>query len=137
MSGIKYTGGQAFLKLYVSDGQNFGANDDGTLRINGTVLATGGIFQGAAPKAPGAGVSNGSLTDIETFDITSFLVPGQNTLHVTLDAGFNDAISAVVAAVDLPAGAAPVPEPSEYLLMAAGVLVLFLSYRSKLVRSAL
>jgi PEP-CTERM motif len=107
------------------------------LRINGTAIAAGGIFQGNAPKAPGAGVSNGSLTDVETFDITSLLVPGQNSLHVTLDAGSDDAISAVVAAVDLPAGAAPpVPEPSTYLLMAAGVAVLLLSYRLKLVGSA-
>jgi hypothetical protein len=54
LSGINYTSGKAFLTLYVSDGQNFGPNDDGTLRINGTPLATGGIFQGSAPKAQGA-----------------------------------------------------------------------------------
>jgi hypothetical protein len=78
------------------------------------------------------------LTDVETFDIISFLAPGQNSLHMTLDPGFNDAISAVVAAVDLPAGAAPVPEPTSacLLLIGAGVVVL-LSYRSKLIRSAL
>jgi hypothetical protein len=118
LSGINYTSGSAFLTLYVSDGQDFGPNDDGTLRVNGVPLATGGIFQGVAPKAPGAGVSNGSLTDIVTYDITSFLTPGTNSLHVTLDAGFDDALSAIVAAVDLPAGAAPpvAPEPGTYLL---------------------
>ncbi len=123
LSGIDYTTGKAFLTLYVSDGQNFGPNDDGTLRVNGTAIASGGIFQGSAAKAPGAGVSNGSLTDVETFDITSLLSPGMNSLHVTLDAGFSDALSAVVAAVDLPAGAAPpstVPEPSTLLLVGAG-----------------
>lgn len=44
------------------------------------------------------------VPDVETFDITSLLVPGSNSLNVTLDAGFDDAISAIVAAVDLPAG---------------------------------
>jgi hypothetical protein len=78
LSGINYTSGKAFLTLYVSDGQDFSSSDDGTLRINGTSIATGGIFQGSAVKVPGAGVSNGSLTDVETFDITSFLTPGQN-----------------------------------------------------------
>lgn len=127
LSGINYTSGSAFLTLYVSDGQNFGPNDDGTLRVNGIPLASGGIFQGVAPKAPGAGVSNGSLTDIESFNITSFLTPGMNSLNVTLNAGFSDALSAVVAAVDLPAGAAPpaTPEPGTYLLAVSGLLAAY------------
>jgi hypothetical protein len=129
LSGINYTSGKAFLTLYVSDGQDFGPNDDGTLRVNGQALATGGIFQGSSPRAPGAGVSNGSLTDVEQFDITSFLSPGMNSLEITLDAGFSDALSAVAALVDLPAGAAPpppsVPEPGEFGLMAIGLVVLW------------
>jgi hypothetical protein len=130
LSGINYTSGSAFLTLYVSDGQDFGPNDDGTLRVNGTALATGGIFQGLSAKAPGAGVSNGSLTDIVTFDITSFLTPGSNSLHITLDAGFSDALSAVVAAVDLPAGAAPspAPEPGTWLLTGTAIIAA-LGYR--------
>ncbi len=129
LSGIKYSGGNAYLTMYVSDGQNFGPNDDGTLRVNGVSLATGGIFQGSSPRAPGAGVSNGSLTDVEQFNITSFLTPGMNSLNITLDAGFDDAISAVVAAVDLPAGAAPppptVPEPGVFGLVGVGLLGLW------------
>ena len=127
LSGINYTSGQAFLQLLVSDGQNFSPNDDGTLRVNGTAIATGGIFQGLGPRAPGAGVSNGSLIDLERFDITSLLSPGVNSLHITLDAGFDDALSAVVAVVDLPAGAAPnqpggeVPEPATLLLLGSGL----------------
>ena len=134
LSGINYSGGSAFLTLYVSDGQNFGPNDDGTLRVNGTSLATGGIFQGVAPKAPGAGVSNGSLTDVVVFDITSFLHIGANSLHVTLDAGFSDALSAIVAAVDLPAGAAPppVPEPGTFLLMGGGLALFGLALRKRI-----
>ena len=126
LSGINYSGGSAFLTMYVSDGQDFGPNDDGTLRVNGVSLATGGIFQGSSSRAPGAGVSNGSLTDLEQFDITSFLTPGMNSLNITLDAGFDDALSAVVAAVDLPAGAAPppptVPEPGVFGLVGLGLL---------------
>ena len=131
LPGINYTSGTANLVLYVSDGQNFSSSDDGTLRINGTTLATGGIFQGLSPRAPGAGVSNGSLTDIVTFDITSFLTPGSNTLHITLDAGFGDALSAVVAAADLPAGAAPpaAPEPATYLLVGGALILAGYRYR--------
>ncbi|HTS60435.1 MAG TPA: PEP-CTERM sorting domain-containing protein [Candidatus Acidoferrales bacterium] len=133
LSGINYTSGSAFLTLYVSDGQDFGPNDDGTLRVNGTALATGGIFQGLAPKAPGAGVSNGSLTDVVTFDISSFLTPGPNTLHITLDPGFSDALSAVVAAVDLPAGAAPpnAPEPATYLMVGGALIVAGYRFRRR------
>ncbi len=133
LSGINYTSGSAFLTLYVSDGQNFAPNDDGTISVNGTPIASGGIFQGTSAKAPGAGVSNGSLTDLETFDISSFLTPGPNSLHITLGPGFDDALSAVVAAVDLPAGAAPppppppgVPEPGTYVLVGAGLGVVAL-----------
>jgi hypothetical protein len=128
LSGIKYSGGSAFLTMYVSDGQDFSATDDGTLRVNGTPIATGGIFQGSSAKAPGAGVSNGSLTDVETFDITSLLTLGPNSLHITLDAGFDDALSAVVFAIDLPAGDAPpppgMPEPSSLALLSLGLVVL-------------
>ena len=124
LNGINYQGGQAFLTMIVSDGQNFGPNDDGTIMINGVALVSGGIFQGSSP---GVGVSNGSLWDTETFDITSFLTLGNNNLHITLDAGFSDALSAVVAAIDLPAGAAPpppntgVPEPLSLSLFGMGL----------------
>ena len=132
LNGINYTSGQAFLTMMVSDGQNFGPNDDGTLMINGVALASGGIFQGLAP---GSGVSNGSLWDTETFDITSFLTPGTNNLHITLDAGFSDALSAIMAAIDLPAGAAPpppgVPEPLSLSIFGMGLAGLYSLRRRK------
>jgi len=124
LSGINYTGGQVFLRMFVSDGQNFGANDDGTLRINGNALDVGGLFQG--DTLPGESpTGNGNLFDIVSFDISSFLVIGNNSLRVTLDAGFSDALSAVAAFIDLPAGAAPpirMPEPAPVALLALALL---------------
>lgn len=140
LSNIHYTGGTAALTMYVSDGQNFGPEDDGTLAVNGKTLATGGIFQGTSPRAPGAGVSNGSLTDVETFDVTSFLHMGDNSLNITLSPGFDDALSAVVAAIDLPAGDAPppppttTPEPSTYVLLGTGLLAIWRFRKSRLNR---
>jgi len=135
LPGINYTSGIANLTLLVSDGQNFGTNDDGTLEVNGSALASGGVFQGLAPRTPGAGVSNGSLFDVLQYDITAFLSPGPNTLSITLEPGFNDAVSAIVAAIDLPAGAAPppvvIPEPSTYTLLGAGLALLALRVRGR------
>jgi hypothetical protein len=132
LSGIGYTSGTASLSLHVSDGQDFGPNDDGTLRVNGAPLATGGIFQGNTLPSAGGGVENGNLWDIRSFDVTSFLNPGANTLTVQLDA-INDGISLIVAAVDV-ASAPPVsaiPEPETYALMLAGLAAIRLATRRR------
>ncbi len=134
LAGINYTSGQVFLRLFVSDGQNFGPNDDGTLRVNGTSIATGGIFQG--DTLPGESVGNGNLFDIRSFEISSLLSPGLNSVNLTLDAGFNDALSVIAAFIDLPAGAAPttgtVPEPGTLSLLTIS-LVGLLARRRKLI----
>src|SRR5262249_52350331 len=118
LNGIQYSAGQAFLTLMVSDGQDFGANDDGTISVNGSALTSGGIFQGGSLCCGTGPTGNGNLWDIKTYDITSFLSPGLNNLNVTLGAGINDAIADIVAVIDLPAGAAPpadIPEPASLL----------------------
>ena len=65
---------------------------------------------------------------MRSFDVTSFLSPGPNTLTVTTGVN-SDYLSLVALAIDLPAGAAPpppppIPEPETYALMAAGLAAL-------------
>jgi hypothetical protein len=104
LPGINYTSGSASMDMIVSDGQTF---SDNALTLNGqTLVPTGGIFQGDTVPTAGGGPSNGFLWDQKSFDITSFLTPSPNTL--TLTSGFtSDCLSLIVAAVNLPAGAAP------------------------------
>ncbi len=131
LAGINYSSGTARLSMHVSDGQNFGGTDDGTLLLNGSVLATGGIFQGDTTPRGEGGVDNGSLWDIRSFDVTSYLSPGVNALNFRMGQ-VNDALSLVAVAIDLPAGAAPpIPEPGTYALMLAGLAGLGLATRRR------
>ena len=124
LSGINYSSGTASVQLHVSDGQDFSGPDDGNLRINGTTVASGDIFNGNTTPFAAGGVSNGKLWDINSFAATAFLSPGSNALNIQLDS-VNDALSLVLAAIDLPAGAAPpvpaIPEPQTYALMLMGL----------------
>lgn len=123
LNNILYSGGDVSLQLHVSDGQNFGPNDDGTLSINGSPFLTGGIFQGdSTPANPGTTVGNGSLWDIRSFDLTALFTLGMNDLRVQLDA-VSDALSAIIAAIVLPAGAAP-PDPDPIPVPPAALLLL-------------
>jgi Protein of unknown function (DUF3344) len=131
LSGINYSGGLASISMHVSDGQNFSSFDDGDLLLNGSLLASGGIFQGDSTPFSTGGVANGKLWDIKTFDVTSFLAPGSNSLSVTM-ASENDALSLVAVIIDLPVGAAPpIPEPGNWALMLAGLLGLTVAVRGK------
>jgi hypothetical protein len=121
LNGINYSGGSASLVLHVSDGQNFGPADDGTLTVNGTALGTGGLYQGDGVQfGDGTFPSNGALWDIESFDITSLLVPGVNNLTLSQNA-VNDALSLIVAQFNLPVGSAPDPTPAPAALGLFGI----------------
>ena len=54
LNGINYTSGNANLTLMVSDGQNFGPSDDGTIQINGANLVSAASFRATrSAVAPG------------------------------------------------------------------------------------
>lgn len=102
LSGINYTSGNANIQLHVGDGQSFA---DAALLVNTSqIVPAGDIFQGNS-------VPGGTLWDIKSYDVTSFLSPGPNSLNLTT--GLNsDCLSLIAALIDLPAGAAPPPPPS-------------------------
>ena len=107
LSGINYTSGTASMQLHVADGQNFDPTDDDTLVLNTLVLDPGpDIFQGSSLPGGTGPTGNGNLWDIKTYDVTSYLSPGPNTLTLTTGL-INDCLGLVVAIIDLPAGAAP------------------------------
>lgn len=111
LPGINYSGGTANMQMHVADGQTF---QDAAITINNQpFLPAGGIFNGnTVPQVSNGPGNNGSLWDIRSFNVTSFLTLGVNTL--TLRTGvFSDCLALVVALVDLPAGAAPPDIPVE------------------------
>jgi hypothetical protein len=105
LPGITYTSGTAAITMHVSDGQ---VADDDALVLNGsTLVAAGPNFEGdSVPSGPFTAPAGGHLWDIHSYDVTSFLAPGPNTLTLTTGV-LSDCLSLVVAAIDLPAGAAP------------------------------
>ena len=112
LSGINYTNSgnnsRAFIQLHVADGQVFDTFDDDALRINGTIVAPAGlVFSGdSVPSANDGPRHNGNLWDIKTWEITSLLTLGLNSLSVSM--GYvegGDCLSLVLAVVDLPVGA--------------------------------
>lgn len=106
MPQIGFAGGTAQLGLHVSDGQDGTNYLDGELRLNGiTVFPAGTNFEGNTTPRSTGGAGNGSLWDIRNEDITSFLTPGTNTLHLTSPFA-NDCLSLVAITLSLPAGAA-------------------------------
>jgi hypothetical protein len=105
LPGINYVSGAAAITMHVSDGQV--ADDDALLLNSSTLVPAGPIFDGdTVPFGSFTAPSGGHLWDIKSFDVTSFLSPGPNTLTLTTGL-LSDCLSLVVAAIDLPAGAAP------------------------------
>jgi hypothetical protein len=103
LAGVPYPGsGSGSLDLVVADGQSI--FNDGALVLNGqTLVPAGAIFSGdSTPFGPSAGTHGGSLWDIKSFDITSFLQSGSNLLHLT-SAADQDFLSLVVAMANMPA----------------------------------
>jgi hypothetical protein len=111
ISGVSYPGGGATMDFVVGDGQTF---TDGALVVNGTTVAPAGqIFDGdTGPNYSDnpEGVT-GSLWDVESFDITSALTNGTQNVHLTSAAG-GDALSLVVAAVNVPVSAPVILGPA-------------------------
>ncbi len=106
LTGVQYPGaGAASLDLVVSDGQTF--SDDALVLSGGNgsryLVPSGNIFQGDSTPH-GASYNNGYLWDIKSFDITSDLGSGSNTLQLTTGLG-GDCLSLVVAAANTPVSA--------------------------------
>jgi hypothetical protein len=104
---VPYPGsGSASLDFVVSDGQT--ATDDALVLNGNTLVPTGGIFQGTT--LGGSFDANGSLWDVKSFDITSFLTQPSNDLHLTTGLA-TDCLSLVVAAANVPASAPIILSP--------------------------
>jgi hypothetical protein len=108
LPGINYSGGTASLMMTFADTQIF---EDDDFLVNGQVVADPvAVLNGSTVEA---GTGSPGLWDNQSYNIQPLLVPGDNT--VTLSGGGGaDCVSLIVAAVNLPAGAAPnQPPPTE------------------------
>lgn len=128
LNGINYASGSANMQLHVADGQTAG---DGILQVNGSTIGSGDMFPGDTDElvANGPFDASGGLWDIENFNITSLLAPGNNNLQMRLLPPSGDCVACVLVAIDLPAGSAPdqpddndVPEPGALALAGLGLI---------------
>ncbi|WP_293968552.1 PEPxxWA-CTERM sorting domain-containing protein [Sphingomonas sp.] len=124
LAGIDYISGAASMTLSISDGQS--VFPDGELKLNDTIIASGNWANGNTVQLGDGTLRNGRLWDVQTYDVTSFLAPGSNTLDLKV-APVSDALSLIVAQFSLPVGAAPpppttspVPEPATWAMFISG-----------------
>jgi hypothetical protein len=113
ISSVPYpgSGAAATLDFVVSDGQSA---EDPQLLINDQELAPAGPIFSGNTTPHGSFDANGDLWDVQSFDISSFLSQGSNTLHLTTGQdppGTVDCISAVVAAANVGASAPVIVAP--------------------------
>ena len=107
LPGIDYKGGNAQMRLSVSDGQPF---PDDAVVVNGSVLVGAGeIFDGNFAQIGPNKNPFQPLWDYRSFDVTGYLSPGNNNIHMTTGVN-SDCLSLVTATIDLPAGSSPGPQ---------------------------
>jgi hypothetical protein len=92
VSGFQYVAGTVSLQFHVADGQLY---DENSLKVNGfTIAPPPSVFDGLSVPSAGGPLPEcnvippdpdcfGSLWDIKTWDITSYLSPGAVSLSVT------------------------------------------------------
>jgi hypothetical protein len=91
----------------------FGTDNDGAILLNGVIKATTGFADFGAPTA---------------FTMNSGFVPGMNTISVQMNNGGDPTAFRVQfsSATANQIGAAPVPEPSTFLLITGGLAAVML-----------
>lgn len=108
LDNAPYNGSLAILSLHVADGQK--GEDDGDdcffdkdLLLNGVAIATDPVFSGdSVPAANDGPGGNGRLWDIKHYDVSAFMLPGLNDLHLFSEEPFDycyDCWSLVLATV--------------------------------------
>jgi hypothetical protein len=122
LAGIQFTSGTAEMTLTISDGQE--TFSDGSLTANGTIIDSGHFVDGLTVQTGDGAFPGGTLWDNKTYDVSSFLTPGPNTITINT-VPREDALSLIVAQFILPVGAAPVqpsavPEPATWAMFIGG-----------------
>jgi hypothetical protein len=124
LTPIAFTAGDiATMRLIVSDGQTVNPDNIVSATINGGPI-TLPEFSGNQPPAAGASTSTGGfMWDHAQLNVTSFLVPGTNTLTLNANYGAvpSDGLSLIAVIID---SGAPAPAPSVPTLSSVGAALM-------------